>query len=61
MDSAQSYLSHYSRVIRRRRIQRELRTHAQYPLRRSLRSLRRLPVQATNNPLVNYFFNGSPF
>lgn len=53
--TAQSYVSCYSRVIRRRRNRRILRkTDALYPFRR-------LPVQITNNTLVNNFFNGSPF
>ncbi|RGB33298.1 hypothetical protein C1646_761897 [Rhizophagus diaphanus] len=54
--SAQSCMSHYSRVIRERRKRRELRrkTNALYPFVR-------LSVQVTNNPLVNDFFNGSSF
>ncbi|PKK70880.1 hypothetical protein RhiirC2_779103 [Rhizophagus irregularis] len=54
--SAQSCMSHYSRVIRERRNRRELRrkTNAIYPFVR-------LSVQVTNNPLVNDFFNGSTF
>ncbi|PKY34162.1 hypothetical protein RhiirB3_532732 [Rhizophagus irregularis] len=55
--SAQSNMSNYSRVIRGRRNRRELRrkTNALYPF------VRRLPVQVSNNPLVNDFFNGSSF
>lgn len=58
--TSQSYgsLSHYSRNIRERRNRRQLRkrnyAHALY-------SIRRLPVQVTNNPLMNQFFNGSTF
>lgn len=55
--TSQSYgsLSHYRRNIRERRNRRELRKyHALY-------SIRRLPVQVTNNPLMNQFFNGSTF
>ena len=52
--SAQSYVSHYSRIILKRRSQRLLRkrTSALFPFRR-------LPVQVSNNPFVHHIFNGS--
>jgi hypothetical protein len=55
ISSTRSYVSHYSRIIIRRRNQRELRhrTYASYPYIR-------LPVQVTNNSFANYIFNGSP-
>lgn len=54
--SAQSYVSYYSRTIRRRRNQREIRkrTNALFPYRR-------FPVQVTNHLFANHFFNGSTF
>ncbi|CAB4411543.1 unnamed protein product [Rhizophagus irregularis] len=54
--SAQSYVSHYSRIIHRRRNRRELRKRT-YALYR----IERLPVQVTNDPFANIIFNGSPF
>ncbi|PKY43715.1 hypothetical protein RhiirA4_399068 [Rhizophagus irregularis] len=57
--TSQSYgsLSH-RRIIRERRNRRELRKYAHA---HALYSIRRLPVQVTNNPLMNQFFNGSTF
>ncbi|RGB33323.1 hypothetical protein C1646_761852 [Rhizophagus diaphanus] len=54
--SAQSYVSHNSRTIHRRRKRRELRkkTNALY-------WIERLPVQVTNDPFANNIFNGTLF
>jgi hypothetical protein len=48
--SAQSYVSYNSRMIRRRKSQREIR-HRLYEFRR---------LSVTNNPFADYIFNGSP-
>jgi hypothetical protein len=53
--SAQSYVSYNSRMVRRRKSQRVIR-HRLY----AIYQFRRLPVQVTNNPFVDYIFNGSP-
>ncbi|GBC01344.1 hypothetical protein RclHR1_04150008 [Rhizophagus clarus] len=55
MDNTSSTQSHYSRIIRRRRINREIRKRTN-----SLFPYRRLPVQVTNYPFGNLIFNGSP-
>ncbi|CAB4391205.1 unnamed protein product [Rhizophagus irregularis] len=53
---AQSYVSHYSPTIHKRRNRRKLRkrTYALY-------WIERLPVQVTNDPFTNNIFNGTPF
>jgi hypothetical protein len=52
-----SYVPRYNRIFCIRRIQRQLRREITY----SLNHIRRIPLQTTNDPFINQFFNGSPF
>ncbi|CAB5204546.1 unnamed protein product [Rhizophagus irregularis] len=53
-------LSSYNRIVHKRRNKRKLRRGIKYPLN-YIRVIRRLPIQITNDPFANPFFNGSPF